>query len=328
MYNNDLKQRFITEEQQNGRYMFGFIAFFRHCEAFEVELDADIYTFNAEQLTRVLNGRTNTRKSGLVTDISLVRRYVKWCLANGIEGVSDASLSLTTKEVDNMRKCTVKSPEDLNDYLEKVFAPVYQNTSDDVLRGFLWLAFSGVMEEDAVCLTTDCVDFDSMLIRYNGQEYPIYKQSIGALSNCVHNTRFAFHHPNYVSTAYRQRSDSNYLLRKTLKGGDDPDVDKRIGILSSDCARKSAQARKNGLIDRKITYGRTRLSGIFYRVYMHELKGFTYDFMELVEEDFKRMEAEGRTYNLSSGRNTMDAKKRQLARQYEDDYTRWKLTLD
>ena len=35
----------------------------------------------------------------------------------------------------------------------------------------------------------------------------------------------------------------------------------------------------------------------------------------------------GKTYKLDSGRNTPEAKKRQLARDYMDDYERWKLAF-
>ena len=35
----------------------------------------------------------------------------------------------------------------------------------------------------------------------------------------------------------------------------------------------------------------------------------------------------GKEYKLDSGRNTRDAKKRQIARDYLDNYRRWKLAF-
>lgn len=57
-------------------------------------------------------------------------------------------------------------------------------------------------------------------------------------------------------------------------------------------------------------------------MYEKEAAGDTPDFSSIVSEQMS-----GKTYKLDTGRNTQDAKKRQLVRDYMEDYQRWKLAF-
>ena len=70
----------------------------------------------------------------------------------------------------------------------------------------------------------------------------------------------------------------------------------------------------------KLSYFRVWISGVFYRMYEQEIIGVPPDFNAIAYQQM-----EGKTYKLDSGRNTMEAKRRQLVRDYEEDYERWKL---
>ena len=85
-------------------------------------------------------------------------------------------------------------------------------------------------------------------------------------------------------------------------------------------SRRSKSKRDDGHTDLKLSYYRVWISGVFFRAYENEQMGIEPDFSTVVS---KRVE--GKTYKLDSGRNTQDAKKRQLVHDYLEDYQRWKL---
>ena len=53
-----------------------------------------------------------------------------------------------------------------------------------------------------------------------------------------------------------------------------------------------------------------------------EFAGMDVDFLNVRE-----LNISSREYEVSSGRNTQDAKRRDFARKYRRDYERWKMTL-
>ena len=78
--------------------------------------------------------------------------------------------------------------------------------------------------------------------------------------------------------------------------------------------------RDAGHTDLKLSYYRVWISGVFFRAFENEQMGIEPDFSTVVSQ-----QVEGKTYKLDSGRNTQDAKKRQLVHDYLEDYQRWKL---
>ena len=74
--------------------------------------------------------------------------------------------------------------------------------------------------------------------------------------------------------------------------------------------------------DLKLSYFRVWISGLFYRMYERERAGMPVDFSAAAAQFM-----EGKTYKLDRGRNTPEAKKRQLTRDYLEDYERWKLAF-
>ena len=85
-------------------------------------------------------------------------------------------------------------------------------------------------------------------------------------------------------------------------------------------SRRSKNKRDDGMTDLKLSYYRVWISGVFHRAHENEQMGIEPDFSSIVSQQL-----EGKIYKLDSGRNTQDAKKRQLVHDYLEDYQRWKL---
>lgn len=68
-------------------------------------------------------------------------------------------------------------------------------------------------------------------------------------------------------------------------------------------------------------------NSIFYRMYQKERMGEPVDFTYLAKRSILAHEARGKSYKLESENNkhTPESKLREIARNYQDDYARWKI---
>ena len=178
---------------------------------------------------------------------------------------------------------------------------------------WLWLGYAGLDSNDAVTVKSGEVDLPHMLIRHGGREYPLYREGLQAIRNCMELESFAYFHPAYTKELPRSPGD---LLLRSSGGIPTP------GVLRTRVSSKNRKALNDGDTDLNLSYTHIRMSGIFYRVYEDELAGMPADFMSVPE-----LEISSREYIVSSGRNTQDAKRRDFARKYLLDYERWKQTL-
>jgi hypothetical protein len=213
-----------------------------------------------------------------------------------------------------MKKQTVLSPKHLQQCLDALFVAEFENTVDNTHRCYYWLAFAGATAEEALSVRNSDVDIIRSSVRLeSGKELVIYKEGKAALKLCLTQTQFEIHSPIYHKISYRDRVPSDKILRG-VKG------------MPSPTSMRTLLASRTRLVDNKdsvaanLSYIKIWLSGIFYRTYERELIGIKPDFMPLANELVA-----GRQYDLSSGRNTLQAKRRQLAREYLKDYERWKL---
>lgn len=314
MYNAEQKARFIKDLTVSVSYREVVRGFFNTCEKYENEAGADLCTFDADRLRPLFENYAGIRSVSTHVPKTILCNYARWCLEHGIEGATDAALHLDDSvSLDKIRTQTVRNPKQLQRWMDILFAPEKDLTTDNVFRAWLWLGYAGLEGEDALSVLDSDVDFDHMLIRHGSAEYPIYREGLAAFQNCAELQSFAFFHPLY--TKELDRVHGHVLLRGS--GG--------LPTTNSLRARVSAKNRKaleNGDTDLNLSYTHIRMSGIFYRVYQDELAGMDVDFMNVRE-----LNISSREYEVSSGRNTQDAKRRDFARKYRRDYDRWKMTL-
>lgn len=311
MYNEELKIRFIREYTTSIHTAKVCETTFDACEPYEVEWDADLCTKTAKELQPVIDHIVGLRVRSQLMRIILLKDYVRWC--NDVANVPNACngmFDIKTAGIDKVKTQMVSNPLQLQRYLDVLFTSESEGTVDNAYRCFYWMAYAGLTEEDALQVQESDVDMENLTIKFNGTEYPIYREAIKAFRVCTNESKFMYIHPKYEPIA-RERVQGKQLIRG---------VRAQQTSLSMRTAMSKASRDHEEDTNMRLSYKRIWLSGIFYRMYERELSGMEPNFYPIVAE-----QREGKTYKLDSGRNTNEAKLKQLARDYLNDYMRWKL---
>lgn len=327
MYNEAQKVMFVKGKTENVNVRVLYQKVFNATEKYEQAWGADLCTRSKEELQTMLEGLSNVRLSAVRSILTVLHNYGRWCLEQQIPGACDGLIHVELPSgVERMRVQTVRNPRHLQSCLDKICRKESDETKDNVLRCYLWLAYGGMKEQDALRVRTSDVDFSNQVVRFEGKEYPIYREAIPAFRNCVRLTQFAVFNPaSYGSGSgdesyHIERSPGKLLLRAGR--GSDPSLSVLRALLSK---RKKDARDECGVSEDEIEclrYYRVWISGVFYRMYENELAGDKPDFRDFV------LEKKGdKTYKLDSGRNTQKARRAELARGYLADYNRWKQTL-
>ena len=315
MYNEKLKTQFVRGYTNSISTSEVCQAIFNTFEQYEVEWGADLCTKSAEDLQPVIDNLVGFRSRSKWMRLIILKDYVKWCIGMKVPGACDGMLKIETIGLEKVKHQTVASPLHLQRYLDSICEPESEETTDNIYRCFYWLAYGGVAEEDILSIKCSDVDLDSMVVRYNDTEVPIYREALPAFKNCVKLTQFVYKHPNYDKLVYKDRADGDTLVRGIRSAPS-------IKSMRVELSRRSKAKMDEGKTDLKLSYFRVWISGLFYRMYERERAGMPVNFSAAAAQFM-----EGKTYKLDSGRNTPEAKKRQLTRDYLEDYERWKLAF-
>lgn len=315
MYNEELKTKFVRGYTNSISTAEVCQTIFNAFEQYEVEWGADLCTRSAEELQPVVDNLVGFRARSKWMRLIILKDYVKWCIGMKVPGACDGMLKIETVGLEKVKHQTVASPLHLQRYLDSICEPESEETTDNIYRCFYWLAYGGVAEEDILSIKCNDVDLDSMVVRYNGTEVPIYREALPAFKNCVKLTQFVYKHPNYDKLVYKDRADGNTLVRGIRSAPS-------IKAMRVELSRRSKAKMDEGKTDLKLSYFRVWISGLFYRMYERERAGIPVDFSAAAAQFM-----EGKTYKLDRGRNTPEAKRRQLTRDYLEDYERWKLAF-
>jgi site-specific recombinase XerC len=319
MYNQEQKERFIAEFTTNlGRKKVAVDAF-EALGKFEEKWKADFCTRAEEEIKPAVSEIIGIRESSKKTRLSVLRAYVKWCLANDVPNVKDDLLKIKDFGNEKIKHQMVANPQHLQRYLDTVLDKEENKTIDNVFRAYFWLAYSGVKEDDVLNIKSSDVNLSSMTVAYNGKEYLLYREAYQSIKNCIELTAFRFIHPNYSDKEiYKQRASGEILLRATII--------KKITDMRTEMSKKqrlqkyrSEVAKDDTSLDLRLSFDRVKLSGMFYRMYEAERAGMPVDFISVADEFMS-----GKEYKLDSGRNLIGAKQREIANQYRRDYENWK----
>jgi hypothetical protein len=312
MYHAEQKTRFIKDYSTKISVRDWAKSLFERIQPFEEERGADFCTFDLETTQQVFESVASVSKQGRGALRSVLRGYCRWCREHGVEGVTDATEQIDVMASDAMRRKTVRNPRHLQAFLDVLCVPESEQTSDNNFRSYYWLAYSGLGDEEIFRVTTDEVDFLNAVVRHGGREYPIYREAVPALRNCVELSAYRYLNPNYTEAIWRDRVPGNILLRGVRSTP-------TVGIIRVDFAKREKKAVAEGKTDMQLSYRRIWLSGVFYRMYEDELAGFQPDFSAFIDErlgDFQY-----------AGANSQEYKRRQAAEAFRTDYERWKETL-
>lgn len=317
MYNEELKTKFVRKYTESLNTAEICRTVFNIFEPHEIEWGADLCTRSAEDLNPIVEGLIGFRSRSKWIRISILKDYVKWCINTNVCGACDGMLKIEAAGLEKVKCQTVANPLHLQNYLNSICEPESEETIDNTYRCYYWLAYGGATEEDIINIKCEDVDLNNMQVIYNGTEIPIYREALPAFKNCVNLKQFVYKHPNYINPLLRDRVTGDVLIRG-IRNSSPPSVQKMRVALS----KLSKKKIDDGSTELKLSYFRVWISGLFYRMYERERAGIPVDFSEAAERFMN-----GKTYKLDKGRNTPESKKRQIAKDYLEDYERWKLVF-
>lgn len=317
MYNTELKEKFAKQYTEKISVRKACLAVFNAFEKYETKWGADLCTQSKETLEPILEDLLGLRAKSQQLRFVILREYVKWCIKNKVPGACDGMLKIDVSTLSKMERQTVKNPMHLQAYLNEICDAESEQTTDNTMRCFYWMAYGGMEEEDIFKIRNADVDLPNLLIHFEGQDYPIYREAIPAFKSCMTCSQFLYKHPNYKGDkkTYRERAEGDILIRGIR-------AIPSVMSMRSELSRRSKRCYEEGKTKLQLSYYRAWLSGAFYRTHEAELAGVPADFSGLAAKYMQ-----GRTYKLESGRNTPKSKQKKLAAGYMIDYERWKATL-
>lgn len=317
MYNENQKRAFIEDYTDSEKTAAKIIQIFSWFEPHEEKWGMDLSQQSTENLQPVVNELTGVRSKSTELILIILKEYVKWCGRNGYD-VSKGIFDVRIVTIDKIQNQMVASPLHLKSKLDEFFAPVEEETVDITYRVFLWMAFAGLEDKDAIRVTSDCVDLKNLRINFEGHSYEIYKECIEDFEKASTLTSFQYKHPNY--TTYRDRAEGKLIMRgirtptvdlKTIR----PVINKRFSV--DDASNETSSRQKS-----RLSYRRIFLSGVFYRAYERERAGLPVDFSDFVALSIERKE-KTKKYTVTKTR-TLTTIANTLEREYLADYEKWK----
>lgn len=314
MYNEEQKKRFIRDYTGSLSTANVAATIFNETEKYEESWGTDLCTKGVEELQPVVNEITGLRNKSQWMSLTILKEYVKWCLAMKVPGACDGMLRIEAVGLDKIKKQMVASPLHLQRYLDDIFDKEFEETIDNLYRCYFWMAYGGIDEEDTILVKTEDVDLSQMLIRYKTTSVPIYREAIPAFKNAVTLTNFLYKHPNYTKPIRRDRVPGDTIMRG-LK------ATTKTFTMRTTISKRNISAIEDGLTELQLSFYRVRMSGLFYRTYEMERAGIPVTFSEAALRVM-----DGKTYALS-GREKIIHKQNRIERDYFDDYQRWKLAF-
>lgn len=314
MYNAELKEKFIEQYTQSINTAHIVHSVFDRVEDHERNWQADLCTRTTEELQPVIDSMLGLRAKSRWMTVSVLKEYVRWCLAIHVPDACDGMLHVELAGLDKVQRQMVPNPTGMRLYLDRVYDMASLQTIDNVYRCYLWMAYGGMEEADTVTIKASEVDLQELVIRHDGREFPIYKEAITEFTNLVQLDRFAMCHPNYTKVVYLDRVQGDEILRGSKS-------ETMILTTRAMVSKKGVAAYKRGATDKQLSYHRAKLSGLFYRVYEMERAGVPANFSEAA---IRYLE----THNVKAeGEEEVEKARNRVAREYMEDYQRWKLAF-
>lgn len=282
MYNESRKMEFLNSKSANG-VKSAAAAIFQNTEQYEVKLCKDFCEMSEKDASKIMqNYLIGSRRSSSRLRLSAARRYVTWCKQQGYD-TKDWIFSVKYDEVDRKNTELVGSPMHLQKFLNDVLSPESEEMIDLVYRCAYWLVFSGVKPAEIYNVKTNDVDLKNMVVRYNNNEYYLYRESMNAITKCCQNTAFRYVHDGYPENYFMNRIQTDQLMRGFKN-------DANYSTTRPLMSKIVSEAFKSGKTDIKLSLSRAYLSGMFYRTVSAEYQGMAPNFelisMEMAKDKY------------------------------------------
>lgn len=307
MYNEEQKVKFITDTIDNISRRDLARSIFDAFEPYEKAWGADLCTQSSDTLMPALSELFGVRARGVTAWRPILHDYFRWCREHGISCAENNIIKIHDLEAGKLKKKMVTTPGSLQAYLNIICEPESDESAGNTVRAFLWLAYIGIRNpDDAIRVRNSDVDFKRFVVRLDGTDYRLYPEAIPAMRNCVKLRQFNYYHPNYIKPVPRDRVDVDYILRGIR-------AMPTAQTMKVEMSRRARRKIEEGATSKQLSYERTWLSGMFYRMWDREQSGMPVDFEEQARQDLRARSAE----------ESHVAVKR-VTDNYKADYERWK----
>lgn len=325
MYNKELKERFLEyyKEKKSGKQSMINRAenVFKRVEAFEQKWGKDLCLQDEPEEIQKLVDEVSSVVSGTTSGQLLVLRdYCNWCLNNNIDGASNLLQTIRKPTSEKLKNMTFANPLQLQVRLNQIFQPEQDETSHNMYRALLWLAFMGFTESEAWEIKSDEVNLDKMEIIHDNIVAKIYQEAEPSIRNCKELNYFRYTNSNYKEETINRPKIKSDLLLRGLKA--EPGK-----WLNSELSRAQTNAIRAGKIEGHIKYSTVFRSGVFYIAFQQEQTGIKPSFRGIAIRSWihiQKQKTESNDYEYDP--RDIEKKKRVdlFETNFKRDYKRWK----
>lgn len=315
MYNETQKNNFIASGVPVVSQVQKAVALFNDTEPFEKALDKDICAFTLEELQGAVDKLLAPKAVTRIGQWRVLKDYLKWCKAGGIEGAQDHTAKISIMALDSIRSRMVASPIHLQIVLDQVFQKEELHSADNTVRLFCWLVYMGMPDEQTIRLKTTDVDLvTNSVIAEDGERYRLPPEAAFSLCSCATRTEFTYIHPLHSEDRALPRYEGNQLLRGFRANAQLAPIKRSISAHMKD-------AYTQGKTKVWLSTERLALSGLYYHIYEEERASIEPNF-RVVAREIALKDGYGTTKEPLTDKALYDK-----ARNLELDYQAWKLTF-
>lgn len=325
MYNEKQKSEFISSHTSSDKTSSLISMIFNWFEPYEKDWGMDLSLQSAEILQPVVVELTGVRVKSAELILIILTEYVKWSGKNGYE-VSNGIFDVKINTIYKIQEQMVASPLHLKSRLDYFFGEAKNDSINIIFRVFLWMAFFGMQDKDAVRVSVENVDLLNSRINFEGHSYEIYKESREDFEKACYLKEFNYEHNNPYYVYCKDRASGDLIMRGISSSKVDlmtirPALNRKLlKVIEADTNEKKDVKRNKS----KISYKRIYLSGVFYREYERERAGFPVNFSTFVAMEMERREKEkNRVYTTNKSR-TRATIANKIECEYLEDYEKWK----
>lgn len=325
LYNEMRKRAFLSAKAREAGSNNVLLSLFERIAEHECRYERDFAEMDESQRSKTVSEVAGLSRKTIYAAESTLREYVRWCSERGY-AISGEPETIRADITERIRRSMVYSPADLLTTLQSVFPEPDIHGIHAVYRSYLWLAFAGLEEQEAIRLTPEHLHFNKMEIRLPGanfSSYPIYAEAAEDFKKaCAMEQICENKGKKNISLIWKDRAPGNLILRGKMTDKPLEEVLKTSirPLVSRAFARAAQTAPAN--VRTELSYRRAYMSGVFYREWLAEKEGFEANFIKYARVDFdNRNRISGYKLNDRYNENHVISV---LRKSYEDDYRRWK----
>lgn len=317
MYNKEQKERFLDAINiANGNRSWA-IGVFNTIENMETETGRDLAMLSPEEVGTALLSSGARSYVTIANRLPLVVRYKNWCAENGIDAVTMLSSEIVFDLSVNIKQTMVCTPKQLDRILHEAFPDRKgMSTMAPAYRAYMWFAFSGMFEEDAVQVRMRDINLQDRLVYVSNRWYGLEPESIPEIKAASKFTTLDREMADGSIRHYRREEGDVILRGRKLEKSISPKdyVKKTLRPLIQ------SYMKEIGRVD--FTFQKVRRSGLFYETFRREVRGLAPNFYTIAVDDYERDNHKPVTESI---------RKRTISRgnlNYERDYSAWKRAFE